>query len=97
MESQISFVIMGGARMSEVNSAAATPPNGDQLAKPSQADSASDCCDGSDMIGPDGWHFVAGLTVTDANRLLDCLQVHGVDEREIKFQPDGYVTVRWKV
>jgi hypothetical protein len=49
-----------------------------------------------EMSDPEGWRFVPGLVVEDANRLLDWLQNQGVEMREIKFQLDGFVTVRWK-
>jgi hypothetical protein len=36
------------------------------------------------------------LTVTQAENLLDWLEVHGVHPRDVQIEPDGLMTVRWR-
>jgi hypothetical protein len=36
------------------------------------------------------------LTVTQAGDLLDWLEAHGIQAREVQIEPDGYILVRWQ-
>lgn len=42
-----------------------------------------------------GWHERAGLTIREAEELLDWLEAHGVTRREALVTPEGTV-VRWQ-
>jgi len=35
------------------------------------------------------------LSITVAVDLLDWLEVHGIDSRDVRIDPDGRMTVRW--
>jgi hypothetical protein len=42
-----------------------------------------------------GWEQCPGLTKTEAERLLDWLEAHGCEQREVLWEEDG-ITVRWR-
>jgi hypothetical protein len=41
------------------------------------------------------WQVQTGLTLREAEELLDWLEAHGVSQREAQVTPDG-VVVRWR-
>ena len=44
----------------------------------------------------EGWHCCDGLNKTDAERLLDWLEAHGVAQREVNYLDEQGFTVRWR-
>jgi hypothetical protein len=44
---------------------------------------------------PEGWRALGGLTIAQAEQLLDWLEAHGVVGIDVSFAQSG-VTVRWK-
>jgi hypothetical protein len=42
-----------------------------------------------------GWQVRGGLTLIQAEELLDHLEASGIKQREVKIEPAG-VTVRWR-
>jgi hypothetical protein len=46
--------------------------------------------------GPHGWLYREGLSLHDAETLLDGLEACGIQEREMAFEPAGTVRVRWR-
>jgi hypothetical protein len=43
----------------------------------------------------DGWQVCSGLSLSEAEQLLDWLEANGVRERETSFGAEG-ATVRWR-
>jgi hypothetical protein len=44
----------------------------------------------------DGWVRVRGLSLPDAQLLLDWLENQGIDNRDLAFEPAEGFTVRWR-
>jgi hypothetical protein len=40
---------------------------------------------------------VEHLTVVEAGELLDWLEGHGIQARDVAIEPDGYMSVRWRI
>jgi hypothetical protein len=48
------------------------------------------------VLGPDGLVTAAGLTLREAEELLDWLEANGYRERELAIGPGEKFTVRWR-
>ncbi len=46
-------------------------------------------------VPQDTWSSLAGLTKTDAEELLDCLEARGLGQREVGYSAEDGFTVRW--
>jgi hypothetical protein len=44
---------------------------------------------------PEGWASASGLTIREAEELLDWLEANGFKQREVVYTPDSKLTVRW--
>lgn len=44
----------------------------------------------------EGWQCCPGLSLAEAEQVLDWLEANGVQERELRFEEEQGCTVRWR-